>query len=226
MTLRAVGWSMCLKYAQRRARRVTTALVFPRATADLVRRHVTGHMTVLAVDAGADACLAAGVVPALVVGDMDSAAPGTLDALAAKGARIDRHPAAKRDTDGALALSHVRDADVLFVGAFGGRADHALANLHLLVRASARAVDEDAWTWCATPERPLALDRPAGTTLTVLPFGGRAEGVTLDGFRWPLRDATMETGDPYGVSNEALAPPQRVSVRHGTLVVIEPRQTL
>lgn len=205
---------------------MVTALVFPHATAALVRRHVPPGARVVAVDAGAAAARAAGVRPALVVGDMDSIAPAELAALEREGVPLRRHPAAKRDTDGALALAEAKDDDLLFAGAGGGRADHALANLHLLVaasrRARVRAVDEDALTWVATPERPLALDRPAGTTLSVLPFGGPARGVTLRGFRWDLADAAMETGDPYGMSNVALAPPQDVRVREGVLLVIEP----
>lgn len=202
-------------------------LVFPRATPEMVRRHVAPHATVVAVDAGAEAARAAGVVPDLVVGDMDSVSPATLEALREAGARVERHPAAKRDTDAALGLRHLAGhEEILFLGPGGGRADHALANLHLLVaaseRARARAVDEDANTWVATPERPVDLALREGATVSVLPFDPVCEGVTYESLRYPLVEATMRAGDPYGVSNVAGPAPQRVRVRQGRLLVIEP----
>jgi thiamine pyrophosphokinase len=160
---------------------------------------------------------------------MDSVSPATLEALVREGVPLERHPTRKDDTDAALALAHARDADeVLFLGPGGGRPDHALANLHLLVAASGwarvRAIDEDGETLVVTPNHPLRLDLPAGQLVSVLPFDGRVEGITYDGLAYPLLEASMEAGAPaYGVSNVALAPPQRIRVRKGRLVVIVPR---
>ena len=208
---------------------MTGVLVFPRASRALLRAYVPQGAKVVAVDGGAEACLAADVVPAIVVGDMDSARAETLAALEKRGARIERHASDKRDTDGALALAHVQgEPEVLFVGAGGGRADHALANLHLLAEASrfarARAVDEDAETWIVTPDRPLALDLPIGTILSMIPFDAEVTGIRYDGLAYPLTDATMRAGDPYGVSNVAAAPAQRVAVARGRLIVMRPTQ--
>lgn len=202
-------------------------LVFPRATAALARANVPPGARVVAVDGGAEALLEAGVTPALVVGDMDSVRAGTLAALAAQGARIERHEAAKRDTDAALALRHLAGCDeVLFVGAGGGRPDHALGNLHLLASAAtwarARAVDEDHNTWVATPERPVELRLPRGATLSAIPFDAEVTGITYEGLAYPLTDATMRAGDPYGISNVCAADVQRVRVRSGRLVLMRP----
>lgn len=202
-------------------------LVFPRATAALVRANAPPEAKVVAIDAGAEACLAADVTPALVVGDMDSVRPETLRASIERGARLERHPSAKRDTDAALALAHVKDCDeILFLGAGGGRADHALANLHLLAEASrwaaARGVDADARTWMVTPDRPLELRLTPGTTLSALPVDPVVEGITYEGLEYPLTDATMRAGDPYGISNVASADTQRIRVSRGRLLVIQP----
>lgn len=203
------------------------ALVFPRATAALVVRHVPTGARVIAVDAGAQACLDAGRAPWAVVGDMDSVRPETLAECEKGGARIERHPADKRDTDAALALRLAHECDeILFVGAGGGRADHALANLHLLAQASgwaaARGVDEDVETWVVTPERPLELRLPVGTLISAIPFDARVDGVSYDGLAYPLRDAAFDAGDPYGVSNLASAPVQRVRVARGRLLLLRP----
>ena len=205
-------------------------LVFPPATAQLVEAHVPSGARVIAVDAGAEACLHAGVVPEAIVGDMDSVRALTLEALHGQGARIVRHPAQKRDTDGALALQEARDADeILFLGAGGGRADHAYANLHLLWaaagRARVRAVDEDARGWVATPRAPVELDLAPGTVVSALPLLEGCEGVTYEGLRYGLDGASMRIGDPYGMSNVAHAPRQTIRVSKGALLVIVPRMS-
>ena len=203
-------------------------LVFPRASRTLVEANLPRDALVVAVDAGAEALRAAGVAPHRIVGDMDSVSPGTLAHFEASGVPLERHPTAKRDTDAALALAGLRGRvdEVLFLGPGGGRVDHALANLHLLAAASlwahARAVDEDARTWVVTPQRPLTLALPPGSTLSVLPFDARVEGIRYEGLRYPLADATMEAGDPYGVSNACEAPTQRIEVRAGRLLVVQP----
>lgn len=202
-------------------------LVFPRATPALVRAHVPKDARVIAVDGGAEPLLAAGIAPLFVVGDMDSVSAATLARAQAMGARIERHPSDKRDTDAALALRHADACDeIAFVGAGGGRADHALANLHLLATAAegARVVayDEDATTWVATPERALDLALPVGALVSAIPFDPVVEGVTYEGLAYPLAGATMRAGDPYGVSNRVIAATQRVSVARGRLVVMRP----
>lgn len=209
---------------------VAAVLVFPRATRRLVLDHVRPGMTVVAVDAGAEALRAAGLVPHRIVGDLDSVSGETLAHYARLGVPVERHPPEKRDTDAALALAGLEDHDeILFLGPGGGRVDHALANLHLLAmaatRARARAVDEDAEVHVATPERPVELALPAGTTLSVIPFDARCEGIRYAGLRYHLEDAVMTAGDPYGVSNECLAPPQRIQVRSGRLLVVRPLGT-
>ena len=206
---------------------MAAVLVFPRASPGLVRARLPAGATVVAVDAGAEACRAAGVVPDRLVGDMDSVTPGTLRFFEARGVPLERYPERKRDTDAALALAGLREhGEVLFLGPGGGRVDHALANLHLLVAASAWArawsVDEDAEVHVATPERPVRLALPVGALLSVLPFDARCEGIGYEGLRYHLEDATMDAGDPYGVSNVCEAPLQRVGVRRGRLLVVVP----
>lgn len=214
-----------LKWRARAGPPMAAILVFPRATAALVRAHATPGRRLVAVDGGADVLRDAGLLPDLLVGDLDSVSPTTLAACEAAGVRIERHPTAKRDTDAALALASLRGEDeLLFLGPGGGRADHALANLHLLAAASlwarVRAVDVDAITDVVTPERELRLELPEGMTLSAIPFDARVEGVTYDGLRYPLVEATMTAGDPYGVSNVAGPAPQRIRVRRGRLLVL------
>lgn len=202
-------------------------LVFPRASEGLVRRHLEKGATVVAVDGGADVLRRIGARPDVIVGDMDSVGAETLAAFEREGVRVERHAHDKRDTDAALALRHLLDHEaILFLGSGGGRPDHAQANLHLLVAAASRAavcaIDEDGMTWVATPGRALTLDLAPGTLVSILPFDTVCEGVTYEGLQYALAGATMRAGDPYGISNVASAPVQRILVRSGRLLVMAP----
>ena len=52
-------------------------------------------------------------------------------------------------------------------------------------------------------------------------FGETVRGLTLTGFRYPLNDYDMESVSALGVSNELTAAEGIISMKSGTLVVIE-----
>ncbi len=202
-------------------------LVFPGATRVLVEQCVAPDSFVVAVDAGAEALRAAGRSPDILVGDLDSVSSDALAWVRAQGARVEKHAPEKDFTDGALALDLVRDyGEVTFLGGGGARVDHALGNLHLLYRASlsarACAIDADSRAWFATPGRPVELELPVGTTVSVLPFLGDASGVTYDGLRFGLTNVTLRAGQTRGISNVASLPTQRIEVATGALLVVAP----
>jgi thiamine pyrophosphokinase len=89
---------------------------------------------VIAADRGAEYCLAAGIRPDLVVGDMDSVSPSVLRELSEAGTTLKRHAPEKDETDTRLALDEAlamggRSIEIL--AGTGSRIDHSLANIHL-----------------------------------------------------------------------------------------------
>ncbi len=185
---------------------------------------------VIAADGGAAWLDGLGRPPDVLVGDLDSVEPALVDRLAAGGTRVVRHPREKDASDTELAISEalrLGATEIVLVGALGGeRLDHELANLLLL----------------ADPELPpgavsiarggtgvrvlrgpgeLSLLAGIGATVTLLPIGGDATGVTTAGLRYPLEDETLRVGRSRGLSNEVTAAPASVRVVEGTLLVIE-----
>ena len=58
----------------------------------------------------------------------------------------------------------------------------------------------------------------------VFPLGGKSEALTLEGFRYPLKEYTLTLGDGgLSVSNEILGDPARISYREGRLILVESR---
>jgi len=181
---------------------------------------------IICADSGAGYLHAIGLVPNVIIGDMDSLSPGMLDYFEERGSRIIRFPEGKNETDTQLALEYAFGTvpDEIYVfGAFGTRIDHTLANVSLLALGMKKGIqikliDE----WCETfvVNSKCTLEGEPGQTVSLLPLSDKVTGITIEGFEYPLNNGVMEIGKPYGVSNRLVAARGVISVRSGHLLVI------
>ena len=175
---------------------------------------------VIAADGGARHAAALGVRVDLWVGDFDSSGGLHLDAPR------EVYPVAKDQTDAELAVSLARRrgaTELVFVGAFGGRFDHAAALLLGGVRLAREGLmvtltSGDEWAWPLLPGHPLRLDLPAGVTLSVLACTDLG-GLSLSGVRWPLTGADIPLGSGWTVSNETAGGPVTAHLETGHALV-------
>jgi len=196
---------------------------------------------VVAADGGARHAASLGVVIDLWVGDGDSLGEADIAALAAAGVPLERSRPDKDESDTELAiLAAIRlgASGIVVVGALGGpRIDHALANIGLLALPELdgrRATILDAAARIGLIRAPAGDSSPverrltgrAGDLVSLLPFGPSVEGVTTDGLRFALRDEPLVTGQTRGLSNIRVSPEARVTVRSGSLLVVESPATL
>ena len=184
----------------------------------------------IAADRGLDHLLRLGILPDLVIGDFDSVSEEGKRFLASAGeekiVRL-RPEKDETDTESALRLAVSRGAgEVTILGVTGTRLDHVLAGLALT------AVGEE--LGC----RVTLLDQHnivravgSGTTLRKREIPGKyisffaikspVTGLTLTGFRYPLRDYTLDTaGIALTVSNEIKEETAVVKYDSGLLVMI------
>ena len=187
---------------------------------DLLRRMLTRADRLVAADGGANAVRTAGLVPDLILGDLDSVTAATRRAFA----RVPTIRIPSQDnTDLEKALDHCAaegDTAMIIAGATGRRLDMTLANLsvcwHYMPDMDICFVGED---WYAVPiTGARRFVAPSGTTVSLVPFGP-CSGVTLRGLRYPLVEGTFRTGD-VAVSNVVRGRSFSVSVRHGRLLVL------
>jgi thiamine pyrophosphokinase len=184
----------------------------------------------IAADGGARHAMALGLVPRLLVGDLDSLTPGEVAALEAAGTQVCRYPAEKDETDLELALILALDLDcgeILVVGGLGGRMDQALGNLYLLLqhRLCERAARLDDGQVEAFWIRGAArIQGRPGDTVSLLPLMGAAEGVETEGLRYPLHGETLIPERTRGISNEMLGTEARVIVTRGMLACLHERK--
>ncbi len=196
----------------------------------LVAALAPAYDLVVAVDGGGGICLAAGVVPDVVVGDMDSLAEGDLARLSQKGSEVLRFPARKDESDLDLALCELseRGCDgVTITAALSGRLDHTLAAIAVAARHARLCpafedADVRAWILSTAGRDSLSLHGP-GATVSVHAFGGPAT-VTEDGFTWPLERARLDAATSLGLSNRIVGPGDaRVTIEDGVAVVVSAR---
>ncbi len=176
---------------------------------------------VIAADAGRLVAEKAGVTPDILLGDWDSAPPPKT------GKEIITLPAEKDDTDThhAARIAVQRGfAEVLLLGCLGGRLDHTQANLATLLYLTQQGVRswvvDPATQITALQNGSLVLPQKAGYYFSVFAADGTAYGVTLQGMKYPLQNATVSAYFPIGVSNEIVEPQASITVTQGTLLLM------
>ena len=179
-------------------------------------------------DGGARHVVALGLTPQVIIGDMDSLSPEMLRSCEEKGSRIIRHPRAKQETDTQLALEYAcrrsHPDEIRIYGGLGGRIDHALANISLLLPAAKRGVTTklvDEWCEVFVVTQTALMEGIAGQTISLFPLSALVQGIKLEGFEYPLSGGTMEIGAPYGISNCLQAGRGVISIGSGCLLVVK-----
>ncbi len=208
-----------------------TALLFgacPCSNWDFLREICPRPDLVIAADGGVHQARAAGYTPHILVGDWDSGgAPET-------GIPSYSLPPEKDLTDlqAALELCLERGIHRVFLTAcLGGRLDQTMANLGLLEwffhrggEALALEPGNEARFWDG---RELLLPREEWYQfVSIIPLDREITGVTLEGVKYPLKEATLHRGDTLSISNEITALQARFSARKGRMLVIRSQRYL
>ena len=192
----------------------------------LVRSALDGAGLIVAADSGANRLRQLGMLPHVVIGDLDSLAGDDLFHLRSVGVEFQPHPTPQERTDGqvALELALQRGAtSVILVGLFGGpRYDHAVANLYLLMHPDLRQVPTwsvNGWTALTALNgdgvRQAHFQGQIGDYVSITAVSERVEGITTVGLKWPLQDATFTRGLNQGVSNELIHERAMVQIERG-----------
>lgn len=211
------------------------AIIFVNGTVDdyaALDRLLQPEDYLIAADGGVYHCLALNRMPHILIGDLDSVDPATLDSLAAQQVPIARYSSDKNETDLELALDHALGlgdegelSAILLVGAMGGRLDQLLGNVLILAQRDWPVpLILESGTFRAQVVRPsaqLTLTAPVGSTVSALPLSDRVTGITYTGMRYPLENHTLPLGSTRGMSNVVDVAPATVKIASGKLLIVE-----
>ncbi len=190
------------------------------------------HELLIAVNGGLHRLQHLGLRPHVYIVDEDSVHPARTKVLEEQGVMVLRFPQDKDQTDLELAALYAvkRGGTTLhFFGALGGRWDQSLANLLLVLHPELRG---KRLCFYADGQRLFPIYREfivrgePGDTVSFLPIFGPVRGITLRGFRYPLRGGEILPGSTLGVSNVLDVPAGYVSIEEGVLLGIHIPQSI
>ncbi|HCC78818.1 MAG TPA: thiamine diphosphokinase [Anaerolineae bacterium] len=195
------------------------------------RRLLQPEDVLYAADAGASHILRMGLLPALVVGDLDSLPEEDLQKLRADGVRMVQHPQDKALTDLELTINSALEEghrSFLIVAALGGRLDMTLSNLSLLTRPDLLNLDvrlDDGMEQVLFVRGETHISGHAGDIISLVAWGGPVEQVTTSGLRWPLSDDRLESYETRTISNEMQVAEAVIRIGSGLLLCIHRRRS-
>lgn len=187
--------------------------------------------SLIAVDCGMDFFYRNKKMPDVIVGDFDSAEPESLSYFRRQGVRIKELSPMKDDTDteAALRLAIQMGAErIMLLGAMGSRLDHMLANVGLLgigLAAGVPIVMMNERNKLRMTDCGITIKRSEqhGTYVSLLPYTPKVTHLTLRGFKYPLKDVTLQSFCSLGISNEIVEEEARIEFDGGILLVMETR---
>ena len=178
---------------------------------------------VIAADSGYQNAVKLSVSPDIVVGDFDSLRqnlPGNVEKM--------QVPAEKDFTDSQLAVDIALKkgaTEMVIVGGLDGRLDHTLSNLAILESLwhdGVRAVIADGNKRARYIESTSELVPNLGYRyLSIIAADKKVKGVSIDGCKYPLKNATLRRDYQYTVSNEIEKNCALISVKRGGIFIIE-----
>ncbi len=188
---------------------------------------------IVAADSGYLSAKRLGVVPGLLLGDLDS-----LDMESAGDVELDMLekiivPPVKDDTDTQLAVDTAlkRGAERIFIiGGLGGRLDHTLSSVFLLEYIASKGAEvimtdgrNRVHIICADGEEKSISVEPVFKYLSLISLTDKCEGVSVSGVYYPLDSVELTRQYSYAVSNEITDVCAKVTLKQGRMLVIESR---
>ena len=189
----------------------------------------------MAVDKGMEFFYRNGFEPDVIVGDFDSVSTECLEYYrGCVNTEIITLNPIKDDTDTEFAIRKaIRDGatHITLLGATGTRLDHVMGNIQLLGipfegTGNAHEVEIellDAHNRVRLMDHSFGIRKETqfGRYVSLIPFTPQVKGLTLEGFRYPLQNATLKSFTSLGISNEIEGEVAKVKFDEGILLIIE-----
>nr|WP_274853847.1 thiamine diphosphokinase [Bacillus methanolicus] len=182
------------------------------------------------VDRGVYTLLSKGITPYMAFGDFDSVTAEELKKIEKHVRVLKKYKPEKDETDMELALNWAlgeQPEKIRMFGATGGRLDHFFANVQLLLKPAIinielnlELIDKKNHIYIKTPgsyEMKINKDRKYISFIPMSPF---VKGLTLEGFKYPLKDYQIPWGSTLCISNELISDYGTFSFSEGILMVI------
>ncbi|MBM4403916.1 MAG: thiamine diphosphokinase [Candidatus Cloacimonetes bacterium] len=192
---------------------------------------VTGYESIkaddilIAVDGGLAKMLEMGLIPQVLIGDLDSLDPGAL-AMVPDQTEVIRYPVAKDETDSELALLWCLERNIhniVICNDLQGRFDHCLALAQNLLLAQAQGAScriESTDQMVMLLERETKWSYPVGTLVSLIAWSETAEFTASTGLDCALDNVVLYKHLSRGISNRINASEVTISLQSGKVLAI------
>jgi len=176
---------------------------------------------IIAVDGGAKYFIDIGLIPQVIIGDMNS-----VDSDIWKNNRGIEHiqyPEVKDKSDTEIAVEYALEhgcKQVILLAATGGRLDHTLGNIALIASHPGQVALFDGTSTLVAVDKSekCILHGQAGTRVSLIPYGLDPSKVRTNGLKHALRDECLSSAT-HGLSNELSRTETCICVSNGILLV-------
>lgn len=180
---------------------------------------------VIACDLGYSHAARLGIPVDIAMGDFDSYGGEVT------GCEVYRCRPEKDDTDTMMAVKKALELGYKRISlrcALGGRLDHLIANIQTVSYAAQHGavldIADERNVLCGLLPGEHSFARREGWYLSFFALNGPAEGVSIRGAKYELRDYCLTPSFPLGVSNEWASDTAELSFKSGIMAVVESRK--
>jgi thiamine pyrophosphokinase len=184
----------------------------------------------IGVDRGVFHLLKRNIKPSIAFGDFDSVSPEELAYIESEVSELKRFKPEKDETDMELALNWALEQNperIQLFGATGGRLDHLFANVHLLVDPLLKGnqneivmIDSNNHLTVKSPGTYSISKEKKQKYISFVPITLNVQNLTLEGFKYPLKNRHISIGSTLCISNELIDDYGTFSFSEGILLVI------
>ena len=182
------------------------------------------------VDRGVYHLLNRNITPVIAFGDFDSVSPEELMFIETRVTELKKYKPEKDETDMELALNWAlkqKPRIIRLFGATGGRLDHLFANVHLLLNqfkekssADISLIDRYNLIFIKEPGSYKIEKMNTKKYISFVPLTLNIRNLTLEGFKFPLKNRHISIGSTLCISNELISDYGTFSFSEGILIVI------
>ena len=182
---------------------------------------------IIGVDRGALILIKQGICPHLSIGDFDSVTTSELEKIKESSLELIQLPSEKDETDTEVALNYLLNKKVSSInlyGVIGGRIDHTLANIRLLLQFAKKGlaltlVDKGNYLTVLAPGNH-EIQSPRLPYISFFALESTVTNLTLANLKYPLINYQLKQDDIRCISNETISSSFSVSFDTGYLLMI------
>ncbi|WP_195340399.1 thiamine diphosphokinase [Fusobacterium sp. 1001295B_180824_G3] len=172
-------------------------------------------------DGGANICYKLNLVPKEIYGDLDSIKDEVKEFYQEKNVKFIKFQVEKDYTDSELVLNEIQNKyDVIYcIAGLGGSIDHELTNINLLDKYSNLF-------FISQREKIFKIDdnykfnNMVGTKISFVVFSDEIKGLTLQGFKYNIKNLDIKKGEARCISNIITESEAILSIKSGSLLCV------